>query len=237
MKNPIATIFDTEHPPEGADRALGCAGVYDGRRRAIKAWHVTNDARRAMDVVESGVPLIEIGGPHKEFRELGPGLYMSAVPQLWVGRATDKWNFLEHLDFEQRQSLGDALGSTVLEQRQTGYITEYEYSRANKDIGYFVDHGSVGHIIQLAGQPYNISFWKPSFLKPLGIKPGKEPEIVEFHVQGIFAGFDDQPKPKEIEGLILDEFDGCFLRGGLVTVAQLVVWRNEAIVGMKKGRL
>lgn len=237
MKNPIAVIFDTDHPPAGADRALGCSAVYDERRKAIRSWHVTNDAARTMDMLASGVPLVEIGGAHKEFRELGPGLYMSAVPQLWMGRATDKWNFLEHLDYDQRQSLADALGKIILEQRQTQYITESEYERANKDLGYFADEGSVGHIIQVAGQPYNIGFWKPDFLKPLGIKPGKQPEIIEFLVKGYFVGFDNQPHPREIEGLLLDQFDGCFLRGGLVNVAQLVVWRNEAIVGMKKARL
>lgn len=235
--NPIAPLFDTANPPDDPDRALGYAGVYDDRRQAIKAWHITNDAERTMELIEGGMPLIEMGGENKELRELGPGLYMSAVPQLWMGRATKKWEFLEHLDEGQRLSLADALGRIVLEQRQTGYITESEYKRANRDLELYVDDANVGCVIQLAGQPHNIGFWKPDFLKPLGIKPGPEPEVIEFLIQGIFAGFDNQPQQKEIEGLIMDEFDGCFLRGGLVNIAQMVVWRNEAIVGMKNGRL
>jgi hypothetical protein len=233
-KNPVAIIFDTDEPPPAPDHVLAFAGVYDERRKAIKAWHVTNDAARTMAAVEDDVPLIEMGHMHQE---LGPGLYMSAVPNIWMGRATSKWSFLEHLDDAQRQDLADALGTIVLEQRQTGYITESEYKRANRDLELFVDEANAPCVGQLAGQPYNIAFWKPDFLKPLGIKPGKEPELVEFLVQGIFAGFDDQPREKEIEGLIQDDFDGCFLRGGLMTVAQMVVWRKENIVGMKKARL
>lgn len=236
-KNPIAFIFDTNHPPAAADHVLGLAAIYDDRARALKAWHVTNDARQTMDLFESGMPLVDLGGPHKEFRELGPGLYMSAVPQLWIGRATKKWSFLEHLNPVQRQALGDALGKVVLRQVQDHYITESEYERANRDLELFVEDANVGCVIQLAGQPYNISFWKPSFLEPLGIKPGAEPEVIEFLVQGIFAGFENQPRIKEIEGLLMDEFDGCYLRGGLVNIAQMVVWRNEAVVGMKKAKL
>lgn len=233
-KNPVAAIFDTDDPPADPDHALGFAGVYSERQRAIKAWHVTNDAQRAIRIVQSGMPLTEMG---HGLQELGPGFYMSAVPNIWIGRATSKWNFLEHLDEAQRLSLADALGPIVLEQRQTGYITESEYKRANRDLELFVDDANVGCVIQLAGQPHNISFWKPEFLKPLGIKPGKEPEIVEVLARGIFAGFSDQPREKEIEGLLQDGFDGCYLRGGLMTVAQMVVWRNEAIVGLKKARL
>jgi hypothetical protein len=237
LKNPIAMIFDTDHPPADPDRALSFSGVYDERRRAIKAWHVTNDARRIMEMVEAGMPLVEMGGEYKEQRELGPGLYMSAVPQLWMGRATKKWEFLEHLDHQQREVLALALGKVVLEQRQTGYITESEYKMANRDLEVFVEDGNNFGAIQVAGQPYNIAFWRPSFLTPLGIKPGPTPETVEFLVKGIFAVFDNQPRTSEIKGLLIDEFDGCCLRGGLMTVAQMVVWRNEAIAGMKKARL
>jgi hypothetical protein len=237
MANPTDPLFDTSNPPPDPDRALGYAGVYNERRKAIRAWHVTNDAKQTIELIESGIPLLEMGGEHKDLRELGPGLYMSAVPQLWIGRATKKWEFLEHLNPMQRQVLADAIGTIVLGQRQTGYITEGEYEMANKDLGYFAGQGSVGHVLQLAGQPYNIGFWKPDFLKPLGIKPGPEPEVVEFLVQGIFAGFDNQPQTRDIKDAIKGGLSGCFLRGGLVNIAQMVVWRDDAIVGMKRVKL
>jgi len=232
VQNPAALIFNTDNPPADVDRALGFAGVYDESNKAIKAWHVTNNAQQVIKLIQNGMPIIEMGGEHKDAGELGPGLYMSAVPQLWMGRATKKWKFLEHLDPLQRQMLGDALGRIVLDQRQTGYITESEYTMANRDIGYFIAQDSAGHVIQLAGQPYNISFWKPEFLEPLGIKPGCAPEIVEFLVRGTFAGFDDTPRQQEIGDMVREGLDGCYLRGGLVAIAQLVVWVNGAIVGM-----
>lgn len=237
LHNPTDPLFDTSNPPPDPDRALGYAGVYNERRKAIRAWHVTNDAKQTIELIESGIPLLEMGGEHRDLRELGPGLYMSAVPQLWIGRATKKWEFLEHLNPMQRQVLADALGEIVLGQRQTGYITEGEYEMANKDLGYFAEKGSVGHVLQLAGQPFNIGFWKPDFLKPLGIKPGPEPEVVEFLVQGIFAGFDNQPQTRDIKDTIKGGLSGCFLRGGLVNIAQMVVWRDDAIVGMKRVKL
>jgi hypothetical protein len=233
-KNPIAVIFDSDNPPDDPDGKLGYAAVYNERTKTMTSWHITNDAKRTMDAVKEGTPLSEMGHGHQE---LGPGLYMSAVPQLWMGRATQKWSFLETLTDDERQNLTDVLATIVLHQRQDGYITENEYKMANRDLGHFVEIGGPGFVLQLAGQPFNISFWKPSFLKPLGIKPGKEPEIIEFTLRGIWAGVNSTPNRDEVEGFMLDEFDGCFLRGGLVAVAQMSVWRNEAIVQMKRTKL
>jgi len=230
-ENPAKGIFDTENPPAEADHALGYAAVYEEIRGALRAWHVTNDAKHTMAMVKAGTPLHELGRAHQE---LGPGLYMSAVPHMWVGRATGKWDFLERLDLDQRQKLADALGKIILRQVQDGYITKNEYDRANQDLEHFTSTGGTGFVLQVADQPYNIGFWKPNFLEPLGIEPGEAPEIVEFLVKGVFAGFDNQPQTAEVVKLIESGLDGCFLRGGLVNVAQMVVWRNKAIVGMKR---
>ena len=234
MKNPIAAIFDTDNPLEDPDRALGYAAVYNYTKKALNAWHITSDAKRTMAAVKDGMPLHAMGHAHQEH---GPGLYMSAVPQLWMGRAHEKWRFLETLTDDERQVLTDALATIVLRQRQDGYITENEYKMANRDLGHFVEIGGPGFVLQLAGQPFNISFWKKGFLEPLGIKPGREPEVIEFTLKGIWAVLDNIPNPNEIEGLVIDEYDGALLRGGLVTVAQMVVWRSEAIVGMKRTKL
>jgi hypothetical protein len=234
MKNPIHLIFDTDNPPPEPDRFLGFAAVYNERTKTMTAWHITNDADRTMKAVKDGTPLHEMGHAHQE---LGVGLYMSAVPQLWMGRAHGKWSFLDTLTDDERDRLAMALAKMVLRQRQDGYITENEYKMANRDLDLFEKSGSPGAVIQLAGQPFNISFWKPSFLEPLDIKPGKEPEVIEFKLRGIFAGMDHHPSRDEIEALMIDEFDGAFLRGGLVTIAQMSVWRNEAIVGMKRTKL
>jgi hypothetical protein len=233
-RNPAKIIFDTENPPSDADHDLGYAAVYVEIRGALRAWHVTNDAQKTIAMVKAGTPLHELGHAHQE---LGPGLYMSAAPQLWIGRATGKWDFLERLDLDQRQRLADALGKVVLKQVQDQYITKSEYDMANSDLGHFVDMGGTGFVIQVAGQPYNIGFWRPEFLEPLGIEPGKPPEVVEFLVQGTFAGFDDQPQTAEIVKLMESKLDGCFLRSGLVNAPQMVVWRNKAIVGMKRASL
>ena len=52
-------VFDTQAPPRSPDHALGFAGRYDEARRAIVAFHVTNDAERVRDAVRAGISLLD----------------------------------------------------------------------------------------------------------------------------------------------------------------------------------
>ena len=233
-KNPMPFIFDTNTPLPDPENALGNAATYNERKKALVAWHVTSDAKRTMAAIKSGTPLIEMGHEHQE---LGPGLYVSAIPQIWMGRAMEKWGFLESLTKDERSVLAAALALMILKQVQSGYIAEYEFERAGRRLDSFADTGNVGSVLDLAGQPYNIAFWEPSFLEPLGIEASKPPEVIEFTLKGTFLGFDNMPRRDELEMAASGGFSGVFLRSGLMTVAQLVVWDDGAVVGMRKVKL
>lgn len=227
-REPTFDVFDTQNPGADPDTRLGYAAVYDGIRMVLRGWHVTNDAQKVMEALARGKPLIDFGDADDE---LGPGFYVSAVPHLWMGRSTQKWSFLERMADEDRSTLSMALNKILLRQVQDQYITEGEYKRATKGLDRFVESVKDSfYAIELADQPYNISFWKPEFLEPLGLKTGKRPEVVEVELKGVFAGFTDMPARKQLTDIAMKGLSGIYLRGGLMTMAQMCVIRNEAIV-------
>ncbi len=229
-----AKVFDTDAPPsDNTDKDLGYAVFYDEKAKVILGWHVTDNADRLVELLRTRPDLMKFGNEHDE---LGPGLYISGAPQLWMGRAVGKWDFLDKLEDTQRQTLSDALGKIVLNQRQTGYISEPEYETANKDLGRFVQDPKTW-IIYLADQPYNIPFWKKTFLDPLGVEQSRPPEVVEVTLRGKFAGFENMPGAARLEMARAQGLQGAFLESGFSTTAQMVVWDSGAIVSAKKANL
>jgi hypothetical protein len=79
----------------------------------LRGWHVTDDPAKLIEAIESG----NIVKEEKAFQELGPGLYISAVPHVWTGRSTKKWAFLSKLDKSERRTLALALVETTVRWR------------------------------------------------------------------------------------------------------------------------
>ncbi len=202
------------------------AAFQDGQE--FVGYHVTDNPERVIRTLEQGVPLDQ-GRDADKFGDLCPGLYFSAAPQLWMGRAVRKWDFLERLTPDERQRLGEAL---LAHQNMNwpGYLTESEKEWAQKTIERFVQSGHTGSILSLADQPYNIAFWKPDFLEPLGITPAPQPQAVEVRVRGSFAEM-DRPMPSSQTCELMKEagLAGAFTRSGFATTPQMVVWKNDAV--------
>jgi len=224
--NPIPVIFDTEDPPASPEHALGGAAIYDEATRTLRSWHVTDSPDKVAIALETEVPLTEFGD---ETDELSAGFYASAVPQLWIGRAVSKWDFLEELEPEQKVVLAEALRGAI-DALPQGYITDWERTRAYRDVELFETRDLTSALMSLAGQPYNIRFWRSDFLEALGIEPGPPPVPVEIRVAGTFAGFTNIPKRTDLEEAKDLGLDGAYLKGGFFTVAQMVVWNDDALL-------
>jgi len=214
-----------------AERAFGNAGyVEDGE---LLTYHVTDDPERVIRALERGLPIAETRDVGK-YGDIGPGLYVSATPQLWTGRARSKWDFLQDMSPSRRQRLADAIADDRALRPEERYVTSSEREYAHRILDEFVRDGkSWRMLVDLSGQPYNIRFWEPRFLKPLEISPGPQPQVIEVRLRGRFKellGNHGIIAPELVERLQEAGVDGIFERGGMMSTPQLVVWNNSAVV-------
>lgn len=208
---------------EDPEADLGRAAEVE--RGQCVAYHVTDHPDTVRRALARCVPLDR---PRDEgFDELGPGLYVSAVPEIWMHRSRDKWRFLQGLTPAQRRRLADAILSSW-QLRQPGYLTPHEREQARQDLERWVQDGR-SPIVHLASQPYNVEFWRPEFLRPLGIAPGPQPEAVPVRFRGEYAELDRVPSRRALETLKEAGLDGAYFRDAAVSWPQLVIWRNEAV--------
>jgi hypothetical protein len=188
---------------------------------------------------ENVTKLLEEGGDIGKGRAEGlvgdlgtPGLYYSNAPQLWTGRATEKWLAFYDLPQGKRDALVDALTEKVNAQRESGYISAGEHEYAIRDLGHFKETGRPEFITKLAGQPYNIAFWKPEYLKEFGIEQEKPPAEIPLTIKGKLADITEvrtAELPELVQTLKDAGYDGMIHRGHWGMDPQSVVWNNNAI--------
>ena len=213
-----------ESPEEAANPHIKEVTTYSGT-------HVTSDPAPVYKSLRSGTPLTETRAEGL-VGDLGTsGLYFSDAPQLWMGRARGKWEFLYTLSPGKKQELGKAV-LEELERKAPGYLAQHEMDVARRDIGYFMS-GDLGPevIVSFAGQPYNVAFWKEEFLDKLGIKQRFTPIEIPVRVEGRFADVTRYVGDKsELAAQLRREgFDGMIHRGGMAELPQAVVWNNKAV--------
>lgn len=219
---------DTRTVTPNDQHKLGSAAYAENHK--LVAYHVTDDPSRVAAALKAGKKLTATYGPGRgRYNELGPGLYVSAAPNLWVARSVGKWDFLKRITPQEKKKLAAA----ILNDRNMkgNYLTVREKETVARDVRNFLDSSSPNagsFIVGLAGQPYNIAFWRPEFLRPLGIEPAPQPEEVEVHIKGRFVDLS-----RGYGGLqswrpyLMAGYDGAFVKG---FDSQLVVWRNKAVV-------
>jgi hypothetical protein len=231
----VKLVIDTRNPGPTAQHELGHAGTLRGG--SIVGIHVADSIKAVRQIVKGKKSLMAGYGPRGKHAEMGPGLYISAAPQMWVGRSPGKWDFLKTLAKPQLDKLLDAIEKEVKRKRADRYISEGEFEHAIRNIKY-VRQGKMdtGVLVMLAGQPHNIRFWEGRFLKPLGIEQAKPPKEFEVKVQGKFAkieGYTVVPG-KTLRALRKRGVDGAFFSGGFSSVPQLVVWNSRAVKSIKE---
>ena len=235
----VKYIVDTDALEDRDQRILGHAAVVGGDH--LIAWHVTSDPARVIRIVRKKADLEQAYGAHGKTAELGAGLYLSAVPQLWTGRAMGKWAFLKALSSVDLLRLIEALRAELRSKRREhggeyNMISPNEYERGIRDIGY-VSNGTYDPdvLVFLAGQPYSIPFWRDDWLKNVGLRQPAAPASVEFHFRGRFAAVDTAGAwPGAVRALkrIRPLIHGAFLSGGYTDTGQIVIWDARSISSM-----
>lgn len=225
---PPRALVDTSHAGDGEDwRLAGAAWITpEGWLAGI---HVTDGPSALLEALASPNSLAETYGPDRR-PELGPGLYLSACPEVWTCRSSKRFGFLARLAPGERRRLADAiLADRVF--AEPGYLTRHEIEAARDDLRTFVETGEPSVVTHLAGQPFNRSFWTEDFLTPLGIHATGGPAHVLVTARGRFADCTSPwPGREELERLAADGLAGAFQRHGFSTVAQTVIWDKRAIV-------
>lgn len=211
---------DPETPREGS--MGGSARVLPSGN--IEAWHVTDDPAPLYKVLTSHQELSESG--RGGMTELGQGLYASGIPMIWTGRARGKWSFLDELTADQKMLLSTAIKSHPNAQR--GYISAGEREVMDRDLDSWTAGGGASPV-GFSDQPYNIRFWEPSFLEPLGIAPSRQPQVLPIEARGRFAEVESGLGPEDVAQLRAAGFDGAFQKGGMGSTAQLSIWNRHAL--------
>jgi len=226
----VMDVVDTNNLTGDEQYMLRNAAALRGRN--IVGWHVTDNSRRMRQVVKKSGSIMKAYGSRGGTAELGPGLYMSAVPQVWVGRSTDKWSFLKELSKSDVKKLATSVEKDIDRMKDAGHISGSEAEYAYRDIGYVKSgQADADVLVRFAGMPYSVAFWKSDYLQRLGLQRGnKGPMVVEIRVQGKYAKIDrGHATHGALRTLRRGGFDGAFMSGGWSNEPQLVVWNTKAI--------
>lgn len=197
---------------------------------SLEGIHVTSDPNPVYDVL---MHKKDISGSRGEGKvgDLGSsGLYFSEYPQLWSNRAYKKWETFKDLPPEKQEALHGKLKDDIYKQRNAKYITETEKDYALRSVDNFLNTGDIEHATALAGQPYNIPFWKQDYLSPLGIKQIAPPMELDVAAKGKFADLTGVQITDELVSTLKKEgFDGAYVKSSFSSVPQSVVWNTNAI--------
>lgn len=211
---------------------FGHAATKDGGK--IVAWHVTDRPDAVVRAIKKRQDFVQSYGPKGANAELGPGLYVSAVPHIWIGRSSNKWAFLKTLEDADEHKLLMHLAAEVESDAARGRLTASEKKRAFDAIA-LVEEGKVGVsylVSTLASQPYVIEFWKPGWLTEAGLEAyvQKPPQAVKVEVMGEFAELPGAyPSAPVLRALRKSGLAGAFVRGGAVGNAEMVVWSGASM--------
>jgi hypothetical protein len=240
-------VIDTQNITSDDQSRLGNAAIADNQ--ALIGYHVTDNPQGVFDTIKSSKKLTATYGKSSRYAELGPGLYVSAVPHFWTNRSRGKWDFLDKLTPEQRAVLANKLKNdqSLVGQKYKDnngadkvfkYVTDNEKEIAYRDIDHWLQSGHNPIIVMLADQPYNIKFWEPQYLKPLGINPSPSPQVLKITMHGKFVNMNGRiGNFTEIAKMIRAGYDGGFSPSGFTSNPELCIWRKECIKNIEHDKI
>ena len=223
-------VVDTRASNEDDNYKLGHAAWFEGNE--LVGIHVTDNPEKVARILKTGADIgYSYNSGQIRTEELGSGLYISAIPQSWMGRSPGKYDFAKHLTSQQKKRLADAILNhpSVID---THYLASFEREYVRRDVKKFLDTNTsdaIDFIVSLAGQPYNIRFWEPDFLAPLGIKAAKQPEQVEVRAKGKFIDLTDRQGDYKLMEKLRPDFQGAFAKQGFTSTGQCCIWKTKAI--------
>lgn len=228
-------IYDTSKLTSDDQWRFGNAAVVEDGY--LVGYHVTDNTDKAMEILRSSkqVTATYRKGVGK-YAELGPGFYVSASPQVWMGRSRGKWDFLETLSDEQMHRLADAIrqdqvltGTKLPDGRVFQHVSANERENGLRYIDEWLKSKHHPILVFLAGQPYNIKFWEPQFLRKLGIEPSPTPKMLKVKFSGKFVDLETSYDWHNVSNSIRAGLDGGFTKGGFSTNPELCIWRKQCI--------
>ena len=226
-------IINTNDLTQDDYREFGnAAQVIEG---AIIMYHLSDSDKLVNELEEGNLISETYDTSDVKKEELGAGVYGSAIPEYWVARSTDKYEFIKTLSVEKRKELCNKLKDTLNDYALGGYITQSEYQYAITGIREFEKTGSISQILTVAGQPYNIRFWENDYLKSIGVENTLLPKVIALKAKGVFVEFSDAPylTKKDTDILISLGVDGAFVAGGIISNPEMVIFNTEAIEGYR----
>lgn len=209
------------------------------------AWHVTDDPRPVVHLLEAGGDLAKIAyvGGH-----LCEGLHVTAVPDLYARHSTRRWSFLKNLSQEGKDALVSELRKVLTENVMTHYITSSEYDRAMTEIMHWQNGLSDYGPRMVGGQPYNVDV--PEIAKKAGIADYEPADIIKVVFEGRFL---DMTKTEAQEyaadlasamtglepgalmqlhvcdALKANGWDGAFTRSDVSSYPEMAIWNGSKI--------
>lgn len=229
------SVVDAATAKEG-DRTFGNAAAVIGNG-LLMGYHLTDNPEQTIATIYGKKKLTATyrKGMGK-YSELGPGLYVSAAPQLWIGRSTGKYDFLKNLTDPQRIQLAKAIlkhpnlvGQKFPDGQVYRYVSRSEEQNARRWVSEWLRFRHNPTLTLVADQPYNIKFWSPEFLKPLGIQPAAPPKLLRVEFTGKFINLGNHVGNWPIiADAIRQGLDGGFNPGGM-GYPELCIWRKEVI--------
>lgn len=223
----VVRVLDTTLLPDGENIAsIGTA--YDG---ALTTYHVTDAPEKAIRLLRKRTNVVAAYGAKGAHAELGPGFYVSGIPEFWIARATDKWSFLNRVTPAQRDRLAEALEGDVEQLRERGRVSKSEYEYARRILRGVQDGTYDTEILTtLASQPYSLQFWREAWLANVGIKASPPPRLLEVNIVGRFAELrHSRPSAALLRVLRRAGLQGAYTRASMGANGELVLWDAKAV--------
>jgi len=222
MRRTIRQVINTNTLAADANDMLGGAAI--ARDGSITGWHVTSQP----DVLLSDIVKGRIFDDAHAMRELGPGLYVSAVPRYWLGRAGKTGEVLLNLTKRERTTLAKGVIADVRRLTSTGYITRRESDQAHRMVSSFMQGNNESMVI-VAGQPWNVPMGDQSWLESHGLGHRYlDSVMVEIQAKGRFVEVSRSLRGNEWKRLART-FDGAIKRNTMTTNPEAVIWNVDAI--------
>lgn len=216
----IKKVLDAASLPD-----FGRAACDDGER--VIAWHVTDNPSKIASLIRSRANFVKAYGNVRS--ELGPGLYVSCIPEFWAARSTKKWSFIGKLTVEEKASVAGALMAGVESAYLRGRLTESEKNFAFRILNNPPNSLDLESAVMLAGQPYGIRWWEDSWLKEIGLT-NEPPKAVKVAIHGRFAELTaSYPDPEVLRQARKMRLQGVFTRAGMSTNAEMCVFSGKSL--------